>query len=74
MIDSGVELAAARCAIGLLGIATRITLRCRPKYNIQEHAAAHESLPAVLEHEADYPLPPLLTRLSSNAIGIHPSD
>ena len=56
MIDSGVELAAARCAIGLLGIATRITLRCRPKYNIQEHAAAHESLPAVLEHETDYPL------------------
>lgn len=55
-IDSGVELEAARCAIGLLGIATSITLRCRPKYNIQEHAAAHADLSTVLKHEADYPL------------------
>ena len=55
-IDSGAELEAARCAIGLLGVVTKITFHCRPRYNVQEHSTAHASLSDVLEQETEFPL------------------
>jgi len=71
-IDSGVELEAARCAIGLLGVITKITFRCRAQYNIQEHAAAHASLANVLDQEADFPLQQFyLIPWSWNFLGHH---
>ena len=54
-IDSGIELEAARCSIGLLGIMVSITFRCVPKYNIEEHAAAHANLESVLAMESSHP-------------------
>jgi len=55
-IDSGAELEAARCAIGLLGVVTKITFHCRPRYNVQEHSTAHASLSDVLDQETEFPL------------------
>jgi len=54
-IESGVELEAVRCSIGLLGIVVVIKFRCRPAYNIEEHATAHTDLDAMLSMESDYP-------------------
>lgn len=54
-IDSGVNLRAARCGMGLLGIVVSITFRCRPKYNVEEHALLHPTLNAVLKLENEFP-------------------
>ncbi len=54
-IDSGLPLQAARCSIGLLGVVVAIRFRCRPQYNICEHAKAHPSLDSVLDMESDHP-------------------
>ncbi len=55
VIDSGPELYAARCSLGLLGVVVSLKFRCRAGYNIQEHALAHDSLASVLALEKDYP-------------------
>ena len=54
-IESGVELQAARCSIGLLGIVVAIKFHCRPRYNVEEHAVAHADLESVLAMESDFP-------------------
>ena len=55
-IDTGVELAAAKCSLGLLGIIVALTFECREKYNVNEVAAPFENVDEVLAKETDYPL------------------
>ena len=54
-IDSGPELRAARCSLGLMGIVVALKFRCRPSYNIEEFARAHDSLASALALEKDFP-------------------
>lgn len=54
-IDSGDELRAARCSLGLLGVIVAIEFECRPKYNIEEHARAHKTLADAIAMEASHP-------------------
>jgi len=54
-IDSGPELQAARCSLGLMGIVLSITFHCCPSYNVEEHTAVHESLESVLAEEVECP-------------------
>ena len=54
-IDSGAELQAARCSLGLMGIVLSITFRCCPSYNVEEHTAVHASLESVLAKEVECP-------------------
>ncbi len=54
-VDSGQDLKAARCSLGLMGIIVAIKFRCRPSYRIEEHVRAHESLQTVLAAEPEYP-------------------
>jgi FAD/FMN-containing dehydrogenase len=54
-IDSGEELRAARCSLGLLGVIVAIEFECRKEYNIEEHARAHNTLRAAIAMEASYP-------------------
>ena len=54
-IDSGIELQAARCSLGLLGVVVSLTIRCCPCYNVEEHAAAFDSLEEVVAVESTYP-------------------
>lgn len=55
-LDSGPELQAARCSLGLLGIVTAVTLPVRPQYLVEEHFLRHDRLAAVLAAEATYDL------------------
>ena len=55
-VDSGAELLAARCSLGLMGIIVSLTLRCRARYRIEEHARSYNTLPEVLDAESEYPL------------------
>ena len=54
-VDSGVELEAARCSLGLMGVVLSITFRCIPCYNIEEHTAVHSDLKSVLAMEDECP-------------------
>ena len=54
-IESGEDLNAARCSLGLLGVIVELQIQCRPQYNIKEFAAAHDTLTAVLSLENDNP-------------------
>jgi len=54
-IDSGDELLAARCSLGLLGIVVAIEFQCRHQYNIEEHALAHKTLQSAIAMESDCP-------------------
>ena len=54
-IDSGPELKAARCSLGLMGIIVSITFQCCPSYNVEEHTAVHDSLESVLAKEVQCP-------------------
>ena len=54
-VDSGDELRAARCSLGLLGIIVGIKIESRAKYNIEEHAIAHRNLDDVIAMESEYP-------------------
>jgi FAD/FMN-containing dehydrogenase len=51
VVDSGPELQAARCSLGLMGIIISLRFRCRPRYNIEEHARSHPTLDSVLAGE-----------------------
>lgn len=55
-IDSGAALQAARCALGCLGIVTRVHVAIRPVYRIEEHFRHHATLESVLEAENRYDL------------------
>ena len=55
VIDSGPDLHAARCSLGLLGVIVSLKFRCRLRYNIEENALTHDSLRSVLALETDYP-------------------
>lgn len=55
-INTGPELKAARCSLGLLGVVLSVTFKCRPCYNIKEHVAKYESLKKVIDLESRYPL------------------
>ena len=54
-IDSGPELQAARCSLGLMGVVLSITFRCCPCYRVEEHTAAHSTLESVLAQEVHCP-------------------
>ena len=55
VVETGSDLNAARCSLGLLGIIVEIKFRCRERYNIEEHALAHATLESALAMEAEYP-------------------
>ena len=55
-LDSGAELRAARCSLGLLGVIVEIEIEVRPSYQIEEHMKRHASLASILESETQYPL------------------
>lgn len=55
-LDSGTELKAARCSLGLLGVIVEIEIEVRSAYRIEEHTKRHPSLSNVLELEKQYPL------------------
>ncbi len=54
--DSGDELRAARCSLGLLGIILSVSFDCRPAYLVEEHVRLHDSLSLAVAEEAAYPL------------------
>ena len=54
-IDSGPELEAARCSLGLMGVVLSITFQCCPSYNVEEYTAVHPTLESVLAIEAQCP-------------------
>ena len=54
-VQSGSELRAARCSLGLMGVVVSLTLRCREAYNIEEYADSHKTLDSVLACESEYP-------------------
>ena len=55
IVTSGEDLKAARCSLCLMGIIVSLKFRCRKRYNIEEHARAHDSLASVLALEPDFP-------------------
>lgn len=56
VIESGRDLLAGRCSLGLLGVILEIEFTTRPTYNVQEHSKFHRSLESVLTAEKEYPL------------------
>ncbi len=56
VVNSGPELEAARCSLGLLGIVVSVKLRCRQLYSIEEHALGYDDLKSVLAKESELPL------------------
>lgn len=56
VIESGQDLLAGRCSLGLLGVILEIEFTTRPTYNVQEHSKFHRSLECVLAAEKEYPL------------------
>lgn len=55
-IDTGTDLQAARCSLGLLGVVIELELETRAVYQVQEHSQSHESLESMLETEKEFPL------------------
>ena len=55
-IDSGDELKAIRCSLGLLGVVVSLTLECRDAYRVEEHCRRHKTLASLIESEKHYPL------------------
>ena len=55
-IDSGPELQAARCSLGMLGVIVELEVQVRKIYNIEEHVVKHKSLDDVVAAEKDSPL------------------
>ena len=52
----GVELQAARCALGCMGMILSVTMRCVPQYLVEETLRRVETLDEVLAGEDTYPL------------------
>ena len=55
-IDSGTDLRAARCSLGLLGVVVELELETRATYQVQEHSQHHASLESMLAAEKKFPL------------------
>ena len=55
-VDSGTELLAARCSLGLMGVIFELELEIRPEYSIEEHGRHHPTLNSIFEMEKTYPL------------------
>ncbi|MBE9128547.1 MULTISPECIES: D-arabinono-1,4-lactone oxidase [unclassified Coleofasciculus] len=53
---NGVELRAARCAVGCMGIILSVTFRCIPQYYVEETVCRYETLEEVLAQEPEFPL------------------
>ncbi len=54
--NSGVELRAARCALGCMGIILSVKFRCVPNYEVAETIVACGSIDEALAGEEQYPL------------------
>jgi FAD/FMN-containing dehydrogenase len=54
--SDGVELLAARCAVGCMGIVLSVRFRCVPRYEVEETMVPCATLDEVLAGETDYPL------------------
>jgi FAD/FMN-containing dehydrogenase len=54
--EEGLELRAARCALGLMGVVLSAEVRCVPDYYVEELLTRRESLEEVLALERAYPL------------------
>ena len=52
----GLELRAARCALGCMGIIVSVTFRCIPKYYVEETLCRRDNLSDVLAQESEFPL------------------
>ncbi len=52
----GLELRAARCALGCMGIILSVTFRCVPKYHVEEIVSSYQTLTEVLAQESEFPL------------------
>ena len=55
-VNEGVELQAARCSLGCLGVIVEITLPCIPQYFVQEKATFCQTIEEILELEKQAPL------------------
>jgi len=55
-ITEGVELQAARCSLGCLGVVVEMTLPCIPQYFVQEKATFCDTIEEVLALEKEAPL------------------
>ncbi|HIL20537.1 MAG TPA: FAD-binding protein [Candidatus Thioglobus sp.] len=55
-VNDGVELQAARCSLGCLGVIAEITLPCIPQYFVQEKATFCQTIEEVLVLEKQAPL------------------
>ncbi len=55
-IDQGLELRAARCALGCLGVVLEVELPCRPCYQVEESFKEYPDVKSVLSMEDGYPL------------------
>lgn len=54
--EGGVELRAARCALGCAGILLAVRVECVPDYHVEERLERVRTLDEVLEGEGDHPL------------------
>ena len=55
-IDTGDDLLAARCSLGLLGVIVELELETRDVYQVHEYSQRHESIESMLETEKAFPL------------------
>jgi len=55
-IEGGLDLQAARCSLGCLGVVVEVTLPCIPQYFVQEKSTFCQTVKEVLEFEKRSPL------------------
>jgi FAD/FMN-containing dehydrogenase len=55
-IEDGAALWAARCSLSCLGVILSVRIRCRGRYNIEEHWHEYQELEPVLAAENNFPL------------------
>ncbi|MCA9081435.1 MAG: FAD-binding protein [Planctomycetaceae bacterium] len=55
-INSGDELRAARCSLGLLGVVLSVTMQCRTPYCVEEQFREYRHVRDVLAAEDEFPL------------------
>lgn len=55
-IKCGDEIRTARCSLGCMGVILSVTMKCRPRYRVEEHFREYDNLDEVLNAEKDYPL------------------
>lgn len=55
-IEEGEDLAAARCALGCLGIITKVRIPIRQGYFVEEHFRRYDTLAETLSQESTFPL------------------